>query len=121
MRLEFKKKHYSQVPIKRVGPNKRVGWIFIKYFCLSLCLFLSSCFFGAKKTSILVYLAPKSNSGFKNVLFLSVGMSLVKSPEGLDTAVKTAFTHSSNVIIDKFIAGRELRCSVVEVVDQSGT
>ena len=27
---------YSQVPIKRVG------WIFIKYFCLSLCLFLSS-------------------------------------------------------------------------------
>ena len=39
---------YSQVPIKRVGPNKRVGWIFIKYFCLSLCLFLSSCFFGAK-------------------------------------------------------------------------
>ena len=39
---------YSQVPIKRVGPNKRVGWIFIKYSCLSLCLFLSSCFFGAK-------------------------------------------------------------------------
>ena len=39
---------YSQVPIKRVGPNKRVGWIFIKYFCLSLCLFLSSCFLGAK-------------------------------------------------------------------------
>ena len=39
---------YSQVPIKRVGPNKRVGWIFIKCFCLSLCLFLSSCFFGAK-------------------------------------------------------------------------
>ena len=39
---------YSQVPIKRVGPNKRVGWIFIKYFCLSLSLFLSSCFFGAK-------------------------------------------------------------------------
>ena len=35
-------------------------------------------------------------------------------------ALKTAFTHSSNVIIDKFIAGRELRCSVVEVVDQSG-
>ena len=39
---------YSQVPIKRVGPNKRVGWIFIKYFCLSLCLLLSSCFLGAK-------------------------------------------------------------------------
>ena len=39
---------YSQVPIKRVGPNKRVGWIFIKYFCLSLCLFLSSCFLGVK-------------------------------------------------------------------------
>ena len=39
---------YSEVPIKRVGPNKRVGWIFIKYFCLSLCLFLSSCFLGAK-------------------------------------------------------------------------
>ena len=38
---------YSQVPIKRVGPNKRVGWIFIKYFCLSLFLFLSSCFLGA--------------------------------------------------------------------------
>ena len=48
-------------------------------------------------------------------------MSLVKSPEGLALAVKTAFTHSSNVIIDKFIAGRELRCSVVEVIDQSGT
>ena len=39
---------YSQVPIKRVGPNKRVGWIFIKYFCLSLCLFLPPCFLGAK-------------------------------------------------------------------------
>ena len=39
---------YSQVPIKQVGPNKRVGWIFIQYSCLSLCLFLSSCFFGAK-------------------------------------------------------------------------
>ena len=39
---------YSQVPFKRVGPNKREGWIFIKHFCLSLCLFLSSCFFGAK-------------------------------------------------------------------------
>ena len=51
---------YSQVPIKRVGPNKRVGWIFIKYFCLSLCLFLTSSFFGAKWTSTLVYLAPKS-------------------------------------------------------------
>ena len=38
---------YSQVPIKRVGPNKRVGWIFSKCFCLSLCLFLSSCYFGA--------------------------------------------------------------------------
>ena len=48
-------------------------------------------------------------------------MSLVKSPEGLDLAVKTAFSHSSNIIIDKFIVGRELRCSVVEVVDQSGT
>ena len=53
--------------------------------------------------------------------FLSVGMSLVKSPEGLEPAMKTAFSHSSNVIIDKFIAGRELRCSVVEVIDQSGT
>ena len=42
------KSNYSQVPIKQAGPNKRVGWIFIKYFCLSLCLFLSSCFFGAK-------------------------------------------------------------------------
>ena len=46
--FKVSKRPYSQVPIKRVGPNKRVGWIFIKYFCLSLCLFLSSCFFGAK-------------------------------------------------------------------------
>ena len=26
--LRFTKYNYSQVPIKRVGPNKRVGWIF---------------------------------------------------------------------------------------------
>ena len=46
--LQTGKNVYSHVPIKRVGPTKRVGWIFIKFFCLSLCLFLSSCFFGAK-------------------------------------------------------------------------
>ena len=26
--VEFSKEGYSHVPIKRVGPNKRVGWIF---------------------------------------------------------------------------------------------
>ena len=29
---EEKVRYYSQVPIKRVGPNKRVGWIFYLNF-----------------------------------------------------------------------------------------
>ena len=32
---------YSQVPIKRVGPNKQVGWILLNTFvCLCVCFFL---------------------------------------------------------------------------------
>merc|ERR1711997_228174 len=46
--------------------------------------------------------------------------TLVNSSQGLDLALEKAFKHSSDVIIDKFIAGRELRCSVVENIDQFG-
>lgn len=50
----------------------------------------------------------------------SMGMTLVKSKEGMPEAMSTAFKWSSEVIIDKFIAGRELRCAVIEKVDQFG-
>lgn len=50
----------------------------------------------------------------------SKGMSLVKSPSDLDLALEKAFAHSPDVLIEKFIAGREVRCSCIEVIDQTG-
>jgi len=44
----------------------------------------------------------------------SVGMTLVRSPEDLAPALDKAFSYGSDVIVDKFISGREIRCSVVE-------
>lgn len=50
----------------------------------------------------------------------SMGMTLVKSKDGMPDALAKAFKWSSEVIMDKFIAGRELRCAVIEKVDQFG-
>merc|ERR1712083_724898 len=50
----------------------------------------------------------------------SIGMSLVHHPDELETAIDKAFQFSQNVIIDRFIEGREFRCSIVEKVDQNG-
>lgn len=51
----------------------------------------------------------------------SMGMTLVKTEAQLAPALEKALAISPQVIIDKFIPGRELRCSVVERVDeQSG-
>ena len=50
-----------------------------------------------------------------------MGMTLVKTEAQLAPALEKALAISPQVIIDKFIPGRELRCSVVERVDeQSG-
>lgn len=50
----------------------------------------------------------------------SVGMTLVKNKDAMDQALDLAFKYSSDVIIDKFIKGREVRCSVIERIDSFG-
>ena len=44
----------------------------------------------------------------------SQGVTLVHDLAGLDPALEKAFGFSDEVIIDKFIQGREIRCSVIE-------
>jgi D-alanine-D-alanine ligase len=44
----------------------------------------------------------------------SLGVVLVKNPSDYDIALKTAFTHSSEVLVETFIElGREVRCGVI--------
>ena len=50
----------------------------------------------------------------------TIGMTLVRSPHQLKDALNEAFKYSSDVIIDKFIAGREVRCCAVEEIDSTG-
>jgi len=51
----------------------------------------------------------------------SMGISLVHSSKDLIGALDTAFSFSNQIIIDKFIRGREIRCSVVEKRRENGT
>lgn len=44
----------------------------------------------------------------------SVGTTIVKKKEELQKAVAEAFNYSGNVMIQKFIKGRELTCAVIE-------
>ena len=50
----------------------------------------------------------------------SVGISLVRSMENLPKALEEAWKHSREVIIEQFIAGREVRCSVIREIDSQG-
>ncbi|AFZ02502.1 D-alanine--D-alanine ligase [Calothrix sp. PCC 6303] len=44
----------------------------------------------------------------------SLGVVLVKNPSDYESALKTAFTHSSEVLVETFIElGREVRCGVI--------
>ena len=50
----------------------------------------------------------------------SIGITLVHAKEQMGSALEKAFSHSEEIIIDKFIPGREMRCSVVEKIDPFG-
>jgi D-alanine-D-alanine ligase len=43
----------------------------------------------------------------------TVGLSIVKKPEELQTAIKAAFEHDDEVMIERFIAGRELTVGIL--------
>lgn len=45
----------------------------------------------------------------------SVGVTLVRDPAGYDEALRTAFMHSQEVMVEEFVElGREVRCGVLE-------
>jgi len=43
----------------------------------------------------------------------TVGLSIVKAPEQLEPAIKAAFEHDDEVMIERFIAGRELTVGIL--------
>lgn len=45
----------------------------------------------------------------------SVGVSIVQKPSGLKSALKLAFRFDQEVLIEKFISGKELTCGVVNI------
>src|SRR5207247_4648053 len=46
----------------------------------------------------------------------TVGLSLVKKPEDLQQAIDEAFKHDDEVMIERFIAGRELTVGILGAV-----
>ena len=48
----------------------------------------------------------------------SVGMSKVNRKEELLTAIQKAFEHDNQVLIEKFVAGREITCGVMKLNNQ---
>lgn len=46
----------------------------------------------------------------------SVGVEVVRSEEELGAALERAFSYGDSVLVDQFIAGREVRCGAVELV-----
>ena len=50
----------------------------------------------------------------------SFGVTLVNSLDEMNQALATAYGFSNEVVIDKFIQGRELRCSVIEKTLSNG-
>jgi len=51
----------------------------------------------------------------------SFGLSLVKKEEDLPKAIEHAFNYSKRILIDEYIAGREIRVAVIEEKDGSLT
>jgi D-alanine-D-alanine ligase len=51
----------------------------------------------------------------------SIGLTFVQHEEQLADAIELAFQHDSRVVVDDYIAGRELRVAVVEEADGSLT
>ncbi len=43
----------------------------------------------------------------------TVGLTVVKSPEQLEPAIETAFAYDDEVMLETFIAGRELTCGIL--------
>jgi len=43
----------------------------------------------------------------------TVGLTVVKAPEQLETAVEEAFRHDDEVMLERFVPGRELTCGVL--------
>jgi len=52
----------------------------------------------------------------------SIGLSLVKSnsPEEMATALSHAFTYDDQILVEDYIAGREVRVAVLEIEDKDG-
>jgi D-alanine-D-alanine ligase len=44
----------------------------------------------------------------------TVGLSVVRSPDELGAAVEEAFRHDAEVMLERFIAGRELTCGILD-------
>jgi len=51
----------------------------------------------------------------------SLGLSLVKQQKDLEKAIDFAFTYSDRILVDEYIAGREIRVGVIEEMDGSLT
>ncbi|HMN01785.1 MAG TPA: D-alanine--D-alanine ligase [Geobacter anodireducens] len=45
---------------------------------------------------------------------LSVGVSIVKSPEELPYALETAFRHDDDILVERFIKGREIQVGILD-------
>lgn len=43
----------------------------------------------------------------------TVGLTVVKSPDGLQSAVETAFAFDDEVMLERFVPGRELTCGIL--------
>merc|ERR1711871_981454 len=51
----------------------------------------------------------------------SLGITFVQREEDLAAALETAFSYDSKVLVEEYIAGREVRCAVLEEADGSYT
>ena len=74
-----------------------------------------------KRSSLCLDLIPKMPCIVKPVdSENSFGVTLVNSLDEMNQALATAYGFSNEVVIDKFIQGRELRCSVIEKTLSNG-
>ncbi len=65
----------------------------------------------ANKVGFPVFIKPNEGGS-------SFGTFKVKNNSGIAPAVESAFEHSSEVIVEQFIKGRELTCGVVKIKDK---
>ena len=80
---------------------------------------------GTRKKPVgLVYLGIKKGNKINNVIGYpcvvkpnsegsTVGLTIVDSEEEFDAAVDLAFTYDDEILIEKYIAGKEITCSIV--------